>query len=109
MRSAARNSDASSSIPSFLSSGSDEYGNREPNCARDARAVEFFDCRDTIQHEQLRSFDVIWSKCGVRGSARQRNLAAGPIDDVAVSVIPFDDAANVPDIVRQAGDDEVGI
>jgi hypothetical protein len=39
---------------------------------RDPCAVELLDRRDTIQHEQLRPLNVIWSKCGVGGSARAR-------------------------------------
>ena len=43
----------------------------------------------------------------VGGAARQFNLVAGGVDDLAVGPVPFDDPADEADIVGQAGDDEM--
>src|SRR5262245_17720427 len=47
------------------------WESRESDRACDPRAVEFLDCRNAVEHEQLRALDVIWSKCGVGRTARQ--------------------------------------
>jgi hypothetical protein len=43
---------------------------RESDRTCDPCAIELLDCRNTIQHEQLRSLNVMWRKRGVGGSAR---------------------------------------
>src|ERR1700704_2509465 len=82
---------------------------REFDRAGDPWTVELVDLRNTFQHEQLRPIDVIRGKRGVGASARQGNLVAGGIDNVAVASVPFDDGTDVADIMGQARDDEVGI
>ena len=77
--------------------------------ARDPRAVELVDRRQAIQHEQPRPLDVIGRKRGVGAAARQFDLVAGRVDDVAVGTVPFEDAAHVADIVGEAGDNEMRV
>src|SRR5262249_32902316 len=55
----------------LLVSGRCVWELRESDRTCDPCAVEFLDCRNAIQHEQLRPLNVIWSKCGIGGSARQ--------------------------------------
>ena len=81
--------------------------NAEFDRSCDPRAVNFLDRCKTVKHEQLRSLNVIRRKRGIGGSTRQGNLAASPIDHVTLIIVPFDDAADVPNIMRQASDDEV--
>ena len=45
----------------------------------------------------------------VGGAPRQRHLAPVRIDDVAVLVVGQEQAADIADVVGQAGDDDVGI
>src|SRR5215831_7187511 len=111
MRSAARNRPqfVNSLLAFRLVSGRDVWEPRELDRTNDPCAVDFLDCRKTIQHKQLRPLNVIWSKRGVGGSARQGNLAASPINNIAIILVPFDDATDVPNVMRQAGDDKVRI
>jgi hypothetical protein len=81
----------------------------DPDRACDSLAVEFLDCRNAIQHEQLRALDVIWRKRGVGRATRQRNLAPARVDNVAFILVAFDDSPDVADIMRQTSDDEVRI
>src|SRR5215469_8252715 len=47
------------------------WESRESDRPCDPRAVEFLDCRDAVQHEQLRALNVIGTQCGIGGTARQ--------------------------------------
>src|SRR5215471_1119555 len=55
----------------ILVSGRWVWESRESDRTCDPCAVEFLDCRDAVQHEQLRALNVIWTKCGIGGTARQ--------------------------------------
>ena len=52
---------------------------------------------------------MIGRERGVGGTARQFHLSAAGLDDEAVAPVPFDDPADVADVVRQTGGDEVRI
>ena len=77
--------------------------------AGDLRAVKLLDVREPVEHEQLRPLDVIGRERGVGGAARQTDLSAAGVDDQTVFSVPFDDPADVSDVVREARDDEVRI
>jgi hypothetical protein len=52
---------------------------------------------------------MIGQQCRVRRSTRQRDLAPGGIDEIAVLIVGPKQSAHIADVVSQAGDDHMGI
>ena len=105
MKSAARRIEASSSY--FLAFTGREAGALDG--AGDALTVDTADRWQPPPHEKHRTINVIHHQTGIRRAARQRHLGAGLVDDETVFVILRKQAANIADVVRKAGDQDMDV
>src|SRR5215472_13868989 len=80
---------------------------RELDGARYSFGVELLSLADALYHEQLRALDMMRLQRGVRRTARQFDLVAFGVDNIAIFAVTGKNAAHIADVMQQTGDEEV--